>query len=289
MEEQPRDEQPKPDDKTKQAHHIDDGQSADAFLHELAEVRHHADGEEGEQEEDDAERVQRTGNARAGLLQLGGLEADDEENGKRDDIAEHKAGETGPHVAPVHGPVAGLVKLGAPYPCEDQGPHADEYVDEDLDGGGDHDDPAGINWEPGCGTGEGAMLALNSFPGVICGHVEDPVDAYTFAHVNDGNAVAMPFAKGFGWGGELNLEYCFEKLFGFGHGQGYPKERVVPEQRNKKILDGVRAATFKPLIECLKSIDQDLLKGAVAGAKFSELFFASCKDEELAAYVKTLL
>ena len=39
----------------------------------------------------------------------------------------------------------------------------------------------------GCGTGEGAMLALNSFPGVVCGHVEDPVDAYTFAHVNDGN------------------------------------------------------------------------------------------------------
>ena len=35
----------------------------------------------------------------------------------------------------------------------------------------------------GCGTGEGAMLAMNSFPGVICGHVEDPVDAYTFAHV----------------------------------------------------------------------------------------------------------
>ena len=42
-----------------------------------------------------------------------------------------------------------------------------------------------------CGTGEGAMLALNSFPGVICGHVEDPVDAYTFAHVNDGNACLL--------------------------------------------------------------------------------------------------
>ena len=70
---------------------------------------------------------------------------------------------------------------------------------------------------------------------------------------------------------------------------GDPKERVEPEQRNKKILDGVRAATFKPLIECLKSIDQDLLKGAIAGEKFSELFFASCKDEELAAYIKSLL
>ena len=141
----------------------------------------------------------------------------------------------------------------------------------------------------GCGTGEGAMLALNSFPGVICGHVEDPVYAYTFAHVNDGNAVALPFAKGFGWGGELNLTYIFEKLFGFGHGQGYPKERVVPEQRNKKILDAVREKTLRPLIDCLKDIDPELVRGAVAGEHFSEMFFASCKDEEIAAYVKTLL
>ena len=141
----------------------------------------------------------------------------------------------------------------------------------------------------GCGTGEGAMLAMNSFPGVLCGHVEDPVDAYTFAHVNDGNAVAIPFAKGFGWGGELNLEYIFEKLFGFGHGQGYPKERVEPEMRNKKILDEVRAQTFLPLLECLPKLDPALVKGAVSGEKFSELFFDNCKDEKIAAYVKTLL
>ncbi len=141
----------------------------------------------------------------------------------------------------------------------------------------------------GCGTGAGAMLAMNSFPGVICGHVQDPVDAYTFAHVNDGNAVSMPFAKGFGWGAELNLTYVFEKLFGFGHGQGYPKERVVPEQRNKKILDGVRAVTMRPLLECLDAIDQDLLKGAIAGEHFQELFFANCKDEKIAAYIRNLL
>ena len=42
----------------------------------------------------------------------------------------------------------------------------------------------------GCGTGEGAMLALNSFPGVICGHVATPLDAYTFAQINDGNAIS---------------------------------------------------------------------------------------------------
>lgn len=140
----------------------------------------------------------------------------------------------------------------------------------------------------GCGTGEGAMLAMNSFPGVLCGHVEDPVDAYTFAHVNDGNAIALPFAKGFGWGGELNLEYIFEKLFGFGHGQGYPKERVEPEQRNKKILDGVREKTLRPLLNCLPELDPELVKGAVAGEKFGELFFANCKDQAIADYVRGL-
>lgn len=142
----------------------------------------------------------------------------------------------------------------------------------------------------GCGTGEGAMLALNSFPGVICGHVVDPSDAYMFMQINDGNAIALPFAKGFGWGAELNLTYIFEKLFEGEPGGGYPKERVVPEQRNKKILDEVRKVAFKDsLIDILKNLDQDLVKGAVVGEKFQELFFANCKCDKLAEYVKTLL
>ncbi len=141
----------------------------------------------------------------------------------------------------------------------------------------------------GCGTGEGAMIALNSFPGVLCGHVVDPSDAYMFMQVNDGNAIALPFAKGFGWGAELNLQYVFEKLFEGEPGGGYPKERVVPEQRNKKILDGVRAVAFKGLVDILKELDQDLVKGAVAGPKFKELFFANCKNDEIAEYVKTLV
>ena len=140
----------------------------------------------------------------------------------------------------------------------------------------------------GCGTGEGAMLALNSFPGVICGHVANPLDAYTFAQINDGNAIAIPFALGFGWGGDLNLEYIFEKLFSEPFGGGYPKERVVPEQRNKKILDGVREQAFKPLDEILKSLDRELVKGVIAGEKFDELFSASAKDEKLIALVKEL-
>ena len=141
----------------------------------------------------------------------------------------------------------------------------------------------------GCGTGEGAMLACNSFPGVICGHVEDPLDAYTFAQINDGNAIAMPFAKGFGWGAELNLKYTFEKLFGCEPGNGYPPERVVPEQRNKKILDEVKKITHTDMMTILKNIDQDFLKATVSGAKFKELFFDSCKCPEIKAYIETIL
>lgn len=111
-----------------------------------------------------------------------------------------------------------------------------------------------------------------------------------FMQINDGNAISLPFAKGFGWGAELNLTYIFEKLFEGEPGGGYPKERVVPEQRNKKILDGVRKVAFKDsLIDILKNLDQDLVKGAVAGEKFQELFFANCKNQEIADYVKTLL
>lgn len=141
----------------------------------------------------------------------------------------------------------------------------------------------------GCGTGEGAMLALNSFPNVLCGHIESPLDAYLFSQVNDGNSIALPFAENFGWGGELNLQYIFEKLFCAPGGGGYPKERVEPEQRNKKILDGVKKVTHNDMVSIIKGLDPELVKGAYAGEKFSELFFANCKDEAIAAAVKAAM
>ncbi len=141
----------------------------------------------------------------------------------------------------------------------------------------------------GCGTGEGAMLALNAFPNVLCGLVIDPSDGYMFAQINDGNAIAMPYAKGFGWGAELNLQYTFERLFEGESGQGYPKDRVIPEQRNKKILDEVKKVTHTDMMTILENIDQELLKGAVSGEKFQEYFFANCQDEAIGAYIKKIL
>ena len=141
----------------------------------------------------------------------------------------------------------------------------------------------------GCGTGEGAMLALNSFPKVLCGLVIEPSDAYLFGQINDGNAIAMPFAKGFGWGAELNLENVFENLFKAPFGGGYPKERVVPEQRNKKILDSVKEITHTPMITILKNIAQDFLRETIDRDTFKKYFFENAKDQEIIDYCKSIL
>lgn len=141
----------------------------------------------------------------------------------------------------------------------------------------------------GCGTGEGAMLACNSFPAVLCGHIESPLDAYLFSQVNDGNCVALPFAENFGWGGELNLQYIFEKLFCAPAGGGYPKERVVPEQRNKKILDEVKKVTHTDMVTILKNLDRELVKGAFAGKNFKDYFFKDCKCDKIADAVKEII
>ena len=141
----------------------------------------------------------------------------------------------------------------------------------------------------GCGTGEGAMLACNSFPGVLCGHVVDPTDAYQFTQVNNGNAISLPFAKGWGWGCELNLQYVFEKLFVSEWGLGYPRERAVPEQRNKRILDEVKKVTHQDIFYILEHLDRELLLGAIAGKNFKKYFFENCKDEMIADAIRALI
>lgn len=141
----------------------------------------------------------------------------------------------------------------------------------------------------GCGTGEGAMLALNSFPNMLCGHIVDPTDAYLFSQINAGNAVAIPYAKGFGWGSELTLENIFEKLFEEEAGNGYPKERAIPEQKNKKILDEVKKITHKDMLTILKEIDREFLLETINRKQFKKYFFDNAEDREIKKFIKDVL
>lgn len=140
----------------------------------------------------------------------------------------------------------------------------------------------------GCGTGTGSMLAANAMPGVFCGLIIDPTDAFLFAQINDGNAIAMPYAKGFGWAAELNLQDCYRKLFEGTPGEGYPKERAQIKAKNRGVLSELKSKTCYDMLTVVKNVDQDLLKSAIAGEKFAELFYANSTDDQMNAYLRSL-
>ena len=144
----------------------------------------------------------------------------------------------------------------------------------------------------GCGTGEGAVIAANAMPGVVCGHVSECVSSYLFTQVNNGNCMALPFAYNWGWAGEINLEYIFEKLFIQEPGGGYPASSAKSEQENAARTNKLKSYTQRPLTEVLASLDdEDLIercKAGFAGVRY-ELFKEKCKKPEVLAAVDAIL
>lgn len=140
----------------------------------------------------------------------------------------------------------------------------------------------------GCGTGQGALMACNMFPGVVCGYCIEPSDAYLFLQINNGNALSIPYAKGFGWGAEVNMKTIFEKAFGSPKGLGYPAERKESQNKNAANLNIVKAAVGKPLVEALKAIDPELVQKSLT-PRFLECFYEGCQDAELKAFVDSVV
>ena len=87
----------------------------------------------------------------------------------------------------------------------------------------------------GCSSGQGMMMACNSLPGLRCGFVQTPQDAYLFGRINNGNVVSLPLGLNFGWSGELNLRYTLEKLFDGEFNTGYLVQDA--ERKKKKQLN----------------------------------------------------
>ncbi|WP_343208378.1 RpiB/LacA/LacB family sugar-phosphate isomerase [Anaerolentibacter hominis] len=140
----------------------------------------------------------------------------------------------------------------------------------------------------GCGTGQGAMISLNNYPGVICGLVVEPTDAFLFAQINNGNAISIPYAKGYGWGAELNIRYIFEKMFSCERGMGYPPERREPQQFYANLFNQVKAVVNKDVMTVLKSVDQTLLKEACANERFKKCLYENSQVPEITEYIKGL-
>ena len=115
----------------------------------------------------------------------------------------------------------------------------------------------------GCSSGQGMALACNSLPGVMCGYVQTPQDAFLFGRINDGNAVSLPLGLNFGWLGEINLQCTLDKLFEGAFGCGYPPEDAERKTRDTQMLKRISAITKKTLPEVLDQYDRELIRKAL--------------------------
>lgn len=107
----------------------------------------------------------------------------------------------------------------------------------------------------GCGTGQGYLNAVMQYPGVFCGLIQDPMDAWLFRQINDGNCISLALQKGYGWAADVNLGFLFDRFFSVEAGGGYPPHRAEPQRASRGILHGVTQATHKPFAQIVRDLD----------------------------------
>ena len=131
----------------------------------------------------------------------------------------------------------------------------------------------------GCSSGQGMMLACNSFPGVLCGYAPTPVDAYLFAQINNGNAVSLPLGEEYSWTGQENFEATVARLFSEPFGQGWPKGEAARKLRDTELLKSIRHCSQVSAAELLNSLDKSVIAGIMRKRNVIEYILEHGNDE----------
>ena len=142
----------------------------------------------------------------------------------------------------------------------------------------------------GCGTGLGYINSVLQYPGVSCGHILSPLDAWLFARINAGNCVSLALNQGYGWAGDINLKMIFDELFTKETGKGYPDHRAEPQRISRQILANISLATHKSFVEILNDLPVDVVKPALQFKAFQPVVLAAAqKEPELLDVIKQLI
>jgi len=120
----------------------------------------------------------------------------------------------------------------------------------------------------GCGTGQGFLNSALQYPGVVCGLIETPLDAWLFSQINAGNCVSLALNKGYGWAGDLNLRLIFRELFRDVPGSGYPPVRAASQRESREMLRRICAAAHRPMGEILANLDPAILETVGRSERF---------------------
>jgi len=116
----------------------------------------------------------------------------------------------------------------------------------------------------GCGTGHGYEIAVSQYPGVACGRILNPLDAWLFTQINGGNVVSLALNLAYGWAGDVNLRMIFDALFSVEVGAGYPPHRRETQQESRRVLTEVAAVTHRPMSEIVANLPDRVIAPALA-------------------------
>ncbi len=130
----------------------------------------------------------------------------------------------------------------------------------------------------GCGTGQGFLNSAMQYPGVFCGLISEPLDAWLFSQINGGNCISLPLNKGYGWAADVNLLFLFEKLFEPERGAGYPEHRKESQQISREKLKNISQNSHKKMEEILASTDREILARLGRSERFLDLIANNSGD-----------
>jgi len=135
----------------------------------------------------------------------------------------------------------------------------------------------------GCGTGQGYINSVLQYPNCFCGLIQNPLDVWLFGQINGGNCISLALLFGYGWAGDINLKFIFDRLFELPQlGKGYPPHREESQQASRRTLEEISVATHKSFADIITSLDDKVLKPVLEFPGVTELLDAdSIKDEKL--------
>lgn len=138
----------------------------------------------------------------------------------------------------------------------------------------------------GCGTGQGFLNSAMQYPGVFCGLISGPLDVWLFTQINGGNCISLPLNQGYGWAGDVNLKFIFERLFSVETGCGYPAHRKESQAQSRELLTEVNRQTHRSLGEILPGLPEAVLKPALDYPGVMALFNnQSIPDDRLRKFI----
>ncbi len=120
----------------------------------------------------------------------------------------------------------------------------------------------------GCGTGQGFLNSVMQYPGVSCGLISSPLDAWLFMQINGGNCISLQLNQGYGWAGNENLKFIFEKLFCVEKGFGYPPHRREPQRQSRLLLEKLNNLTHKNMLEIIPLLPEEVIGPVISYPDF---------------------